>query len=1193
MDLSDSFQILYSLIRDLGEAPDGISTGDIVRKYGISRRLVPKYMTILEDAGVPIYVERKRYYLLDEYRAPLILSPEESEFLYLALERSFIFHSEQWRTLRALLGKLSSKMPHPLADYLNRREETGPSLKDHIFQILARAKRQQQEVRVDYLPLNREDSSQWFIQPFRFTSNPLSDGLYVLCYGTRQGDDYIPLSLKFDRILNAEPTSKRFGSLETSRFTASAGQSWAVWSSERPPVQVMLRFEPRHYDRLLETIWHSTQSITVDPDGYVTFTVRVSEPMEMVPWIRSWGSGVVVMEPLELRQRVVRSLQRQLLAYGLNAAPATDPTPLAYLWAKYDQRNQIHHLLHYHLLDAAAVALLMCQHVLSSAQRDWLTTVLDLDYDSVCRILALLTGLHDIGKASPAFQQKVPQIYEAAVALGLLDERAFDEPHGTLSAVMLTTLLVKHGVRERTARMVASVIGGHHGKWISGLEFKKARGAVGRQSWMRLQEDIFALIKDTLGVSQIVLPEDELQLNVFSAFFSGFVSVCDWIASNEVYFPYEPNLMDADIYLRQALLQAETALMETGWLGWKPSGVRQPFDALFPFTANPLQATAIAQCDFEQAPRLVLVEYLTGGGKTELALYLADQLINKFGRAGLYVAMPTQTTSNQMFDRVKQFLQARYPDQSVNLQLVHAQAEHHPLYQHETQPDRKGNESAVAAARWFEPRKRALLAPFAVGTIDQAMLAVLQARHHFVRLYGISHKVIIGDEIHNYDTYMYTIIERMLVWMKALNSTPILLSATLSRRTRERLVEQVAAPKQTLPDVAYPRLTVVDHEGRVQVHPLPAPTGRKLLIKHMDPDLTVLCQWLSQLYQSGGCVAILCNTVDEAITIAHALRQVPEIAAEDVLLFHARFPSAWRSVIEEKVLSYFGKHGQRPARAILVATQIIEQSLDLDFDLMITSTAPVDLLIQRAGRLHRHGGRARPAHLQEPVLVIRAPMFNDSDVPDFGVDAVVYARYVMLKTWLVLRERTQLVIPDEIDDLVNFVYDMNVDAEKVSAGYSATLQAAYEDMIMGENSGQFKGEQYCIGQPDSLFLIGGSTYDLPDDEEHAVTTRDIRPGVDIICMGTGHSKSELPVLHDRKPTRDEVKKLLIFRITVRSMRVRQALESVQQNPHWRRVAQLQYARPIIFENNIYRIPGSTYTLRLTPFYGLEILEDNV
>ncbi|PJF22973.1 MAG: hypothetical protein CUN56_03335 [Phototrophicales bacterium] len=1187
MSLSESFRVVYGILQMMANSTDGISTGEIVETFGISRRSVPKYISILEEMGVPIYVDRKRYYLDQDYFVSFTLTPDESDFLYLALERALTHQSARWWVIRSLLRKLGGNtMTTTLLGKFDLDSGEHPSAR--WFTLLAQAKRNQTEVWVEYHPLNQPSTTQWRIRPYRFISNPLSDGFYVLCEGTRDEKQYIPLSLKFDRILEIRPTDLKYSIGDQARIVSQTGQAWGVWNTDHPPTHVQLRFEPRHYDRLLESIWHETQQLSVDNNGYVYFSVDVSAPEEMIPWIRSWGSGVVVIEPESLKQRIIRSLQRQLHAYGLTQGASQEHQSLLYsLWAKYDRKSGAYHLLIYHLLDVAAVAWMMWHHVLSDYQRQWLADLLHLDEESACRQIALLAALHDIGKATPSFQKKAQPLYQLFIDAGI-NERAIDKPHGILSTVILESWLMNKGMKRHVAISLASVIGGHHGSWIADTEVDKANP--GGSRWKDLQDQLCQIIQETLDVQVFQVSEDVQTINTFAAFLSGFVSVCDWIGSDEAYFPYETEIIEPSGYFQRSLKRAEIALAEQGWFGWETDGCIVPFESIFPFPPNALQNAAITHCQFtDRPPRLILVEYLTGGGKTEVALYLADLLMNLFRLTGVYVAMPTQATSNQMFERVAKYLQTRYPHQTINLQLIHGQAEQHPLYQQlQPQPDREGNESGLTAQQWFQGHKRALLAPYAVGTVDQAMLSVLQVKHHFVRQYGLSHKVVIFDEIHGYDTYMNAIIDCLLEWLVALKSPMILLSATLSRTTRQNLLAQVGADSEHLPEVSYPRLTFVSHDGGVQVHPLPKSDVRIIQIQHIPGDPDTLGNRLASIYQQGGCIAVICNTVNEAICVARLLQNHPDIQQDDVLLFHARFPPAWRNQIEQDVLAAFGKNGDRPMRAILVATQIIEQSLDLDFDFMVTSVAPIDLIIQRAGRLHRHAGRVRPHHLQQPILAICTPMMSEHDVPDFGVDKLIYSEFILLKTWLVLRQITELRIPDDLDPIMDFVYnDDAAHIEDVASAYLQALDCAFQDMQMAETRSNFKGSQVIIGSPSKRGIIGNYSSRFSDDERNLVVSRDIRPSIDSICF-----TSDLPrELLDRKPTKEEVSTLLRYRVPIQHQKVKEALEQLPENPNWARIPQLRYARAIVFDRDQYHVPNTPFILQLTKFYGLEILEE--
>ena len=921
-----------------------------------------------------------------------------------------------------------------------------------IFTTLAQAKRQGREVQVDYYPLNRAAASRWRFRPYRFVSNPLSDGFYVLGDGSRDGEAYISLSLKFDRIQDVRLSDERFETADLARFQSHHGQAWGVWSSAREPVPVVLRFEPRHYDRLLESIRHPSQSIRADASGYVIFRVAVAEPDEMVPWIRSWGSGVVVEEPEELRRRVIRTVLRQARQYGLALGGGDGQQSTVHLlWAKYERKTGDYHLLVYHLLDVAAVAERLWELALSQPQKEWIQAALEMDAEGARQLLALLAGLHDIGKATPDFQKKAKPLYRALREAGFPKSRE-DTPHGTLSAVILKRWLIDKGLAQRSASQLAAVIGGHHGDWITTSEMRDA--LPGKGKWRAAQDELLATLEAQLPVASFALPTDSGAFNAFAAFVAGFVSVCDWIGSSEQYFPFEERILDHKEYFERSREHAHAALHELGWARWTPDKREPAFENVFDFSPNPMQRAGLdALSPGQEAPRLILVEYLTGGGKTELALHIADMLINRHGLGGCYIAMPTQATSNQMHQRVGQYLEQRYPQDSIQLRLIHGGAEQVVDQRMPARPQREGDESAEAFADWFQNRKRALLAPFGVGTIDQAMLSVLQARHHFVRQFALSKKVVIFDEIHSYDTYMNVIIERLFNWLGALGTPMILLSATLSRQNRRELLLAAGANDfEGALEQPYPRLTVVAQDGSVRAHCLPPPPSRSLQIERIPPDEGSLLDAIRPHYEAGGCIAVVCNTVDESIALARCLRAAEGIDAGDVWLFHARFPPAWRAEIEADVLRAFGKDRERPERKILVATQIIEQSLDLDFDLMVSRTAPIDLLIQRVGRLHRHDRADRPPHLKDATLLWRQPEIGSTGTPDFGVDAAIYARYFLLKTWLRLRDMSVLRTPDDIDELMDFVYSDDCAHDEIGAD----LRAAHDEMGLGNaNSKSF------------------------------------------------------------------------------------------------------------------------------------------
>jgi CRISPR-associated endonuclease/helicase Cas3 len=328
----------------------------------------------------------------------------------------------------------------------------------------------------------------------------------------------------------------------------------------------------------------------------------------------------------------------------------------------------------------------------------------------------------------------------------------------------------------------------------------------------------------------------------------------------------------------------------------------------------------------------------------------------------------------------------------------------------------------VEAQSWFAAKKRPLLAPFGVGTIDQSLLSVLQTKHWFVRLFGLSGKVVIFDEVHAYDAYMSTILERVLHWLAEVDCTVILLSATLPEAKRKAFAKAYSG-RDDGEYKRYPRITLARprHYPNAETDSSPVcaeiamEEPRAVGLRFAMTDLPTLTATLSEQLTHGGCAAVISNTVNRSIEVYEHLRD--NLKDTECSLFHARTLQMWRREREEEVLRKFGKRDpqekdsdgyfinpDRPPRAVLVATQVIEQSLDLDFDLMISEIAPIDLLLQRSGRLHRHP-RQRPAGLEKAQLIVLCDGEAAGPPPEsFGKSIeFVYDRYVLLRTWLAVR----------------------------------------------------------------------------------------------------------------------------------------------------------------------------------------------
>jgi len=462
------------------------------------------------------------------------------------------------------------------------------------------------------------------------------------------------------------------------------------------------------------------------------------------------------------------------------------------------------------------------------------------------------------------------------------------------------------------------------------------------------------------------------------------------------------------------------------------------FDAL-----RPIQAEVELLVARGVEPGLAIIEAPMGEGKTEAALYLAIRWAQMSDKEGLYFALPTAATSNQMHGRVQELLDRLGLATEQGIRLVHGMSwlidDDTPASSIQTEDEKKAGRNY--AVEWFRPAKRGLLASYGVGTVDQALSSVLHVRHSYLRLLGLSGKVLIVDEVHSYDPYMNEILIRLLEWCGTLRVPVILLSATLPAFRRRLLVQAYSG---TLPvdmgnregECPYPLITLARGGGDAPESVIPQSSAPRPDIElHMHQGLLENPEPTADLVveaaANGGCICVIANTVRSAQELYGQLVRRVNRDECDLVLFHARFPAWRRAELEKRVLDLFDKRSTlppgdaertiRPNRAILVATQVIEQSLDVDFDEMFTEIAPIDLVLQRVGRMHRHARPSRPTG-PAPRLHVLLP---DSPANGFGRSGIVYHPLVLLKTLGVLSEMDHILLPADIRRLVELVYDNN------------------------------------------------------------------------------------------------------------------------------------------------------------------------
>ncbi len=724
------------------------------------------------------------------------------------------------------------------------------------------------------------------------------------------------------------------------------------------------------------------------------------------------------------------------------------------------------HLLPYHSLDVAAVGkALLAQNPGLHRQ---LAKLVGLNEASFSRWMVLFLALHDLGKFADSFQNLCPDLLEQLQHR--TSKRAYAERHDTLGYILwnqqVRAALQKCGVlpggarsrRQRgevvSADIWARAVTGHHGqppKMISPVF----------RDFFEEPQDVGAAIDFVTEAAGFLLPEGEVfptidvsRIKMASWWLAGFTVLCDWLGSGRDPSSFQSEPIDLKDYWKS--IQEWAAVVVEG-SGLMPVNSSKEFllgdcfpgvedDAINP---TPLQAKA-EQLPISEGPQLFILEDVTGAGKTEAAVLLAHRLMRAGLGAGIYFGLPTMATSNAMYQRIGSIYKKLFADEvEPSIVLAHGARDLSDAFRLSvTDNEAEYPDGTLAASAhchtWLaDNRKKALLAAVGVGTIDQALLAALPSRHQSLRLLGLLGKVLIVDEVHACDAYMQTLLRGLLTAHAAAGGSAILLSATLPHTQRKNLssaflcgIGESSAEVAALSSKSYPLLTHTQSRGTEEYAVQTRDSvRRRVKIETTDTEDDVAGVIRSAVKQ-GQCVCWIRNTVADA---RKAWLQLVDLLPKgcQVDLFHARYAMSDRLDIEKCVLKNFGvksKPNQRRGR-VLVATQVVEQSLDLDFDVMVSDLAPIDLLIQRAGRLHRHrrsvhGERIdAPDQRGEPVLYIFAPPWMD--VPDarwlrdaLPGTAAVY-REMDGQLWLglrLLREAGGFRMPEDARHLIETVY---------------------------------------------------------------------------------------------------------------------------------------------------------------------------
>ncbi|WP_370422416.1 CRISPR-associated endonuclease Cas3'' [Streptomyces sp. QH1-20] len=822
-----------------------------------------------------------------------------------------------------------------------------------------------------------------------------------------------------------------------------------------------------------------------------------------------------------------------------------------------------------HLLDTASIAGELWDRILSEQARERVAIAVGLPSDGCRRLLCLWAGLHDLGKITPPFQAQLPGVYRGIVgSAGFGHEPGAERErlrHDRAGHWALTALFGEwgyassRGVVRSAHHQVAQMLGGHHGCFHRVLPVNQLRNpeawvpGLGGPGWAAQRTAHAGVVRRLTGGVEV--PGAPLPAHV-AVQLLGLIVVADWLASQEQVI--EGRLPGVEWRADDATLRShwDTAVSEASQIVADAGlgAARFPvlsFAEQFPFPPNDLQASLGGELPaLLDGPGLLLVTAPTGDGKTEAGLHAAGLLARASGSSGLYFALPTMATADAMHLRVRDFAE-RNVEGERSLTLLHSMAWLSESYgavpgvgSASPGPTVTDHVSGTAAGRWLRGSKRGLLAPLSTGTIDQALAGVLPVRYNVLRLLGLSNKVLVVDEAHAYGPWMHSLLVRLLEWLGAMGAPVVLLSATLTGGAAGSLVEayrrgcgfRVPSPVEPVypgwlfvsagtGEVSQPRAVVSNRRRTLGVQPvqvawdLPAGEGDAAVRPVEGSRSAALTDHLAPYVRDGGCVLVCCTTVAEAQRTYRFIQQAfPELAkvSGGVRLLHSRYPADWRGSITDECERDFGKPGPpgarrpRPPVSVLVATQVVEQSLDLDFDLVISDLAPLAQLLQRAGRCIRHdreglsteeGGR--PTWVEaEPKLVVLEPVGPGGTVLPPRTWGTVYDESLLRRTSRLLHESAPggIAVPGDVQRLVDAVY-----AEDFGERLATAAEREKQQRLDAEREGAVMAEEQlarmvAVKSPVGVVDLAGLSNDGQLVDEALVTTRLGADSVRAVCV---------------------------------------------------------------------------------------------
>lgn len=817
-----------------------------------------------------------------------------------------------------------------------------------------------------------------------------------------------------------------------------------------------------------------------------------------------------------------------------------------------------------HLIDTSIFAELILEKIVSQQQINIMINDLDINKDMLVEIIKFAAGMHDIGKCNPEWQVNTLKIHPEHESLKdlIIPETINKDLNKWRHDINSGVFFANNSRIKNTGfkKLLTEISASHHGDFNVSKEVLKHSKYSIDLKWVETQQKIEEKIIEVLELENII--DYELKINNDNdsvrskILITGIVVLADWLASRGDFIVQTENQNSYKEYRNNTRKIANKHMNLLGLN--KPLWKKEiTWESMFPqiSTPNDFQKSFIEQQETFKTNGLTLISAPMGIGKTETALYLASINGSHTNNSGFWLTLPTQATANAIFERSTEVIEKIYSNKENSVALLHSNSKLNEAMEKITKKNKRvfaedvinykenmddfDESSAVELENSFYNASNLFISEFLVeqktggmssaviSTVDQAINSVTPLKHNMLRWLSITGKTIILDEVHDFDSYTFNLIEKFLEWAGYFNLNIILMSASLSEKSQKKLVKAYAGNRNTenvIPNggINSPSWVHIKNYNNESINKnvsnyIKPQEYNEYTINMMETDSPT--DEIEKIIKNNknANTLVVSHTVNQAISF---YRKIKENYDGEVILLHSRMTENEKQKILKNILSYSGKPGVSKERKphILISTQLVQQSMDIDYDLIISIMSPLPELLQRIGRVYRHdqGDRRAQEYINNPqvYLLIDKTFMHILKNRDFTIEdtyklnkasSVPYSEWEILITLFTIDEYTKNEKKKNIKKDIAKIFDLYYQKEndyKTRNKFYSNLYALCNVKDSNKNS---RANDNSVNSPYDFRLRDGLpslnlTRNITQRSRYAPTTRDIQETKDVVFV---------------------------------------------------------------------------------------------